>query len=237
MIPGERAMLDKAAPSRSDGSPRCGDCRLLEYSRLDYARARKLQLEILGEKASGKIEQDVLVLLEHPPVFTLGRSAERGNLLISEDRLHELGISLQKVERGGDITYHGPGQIVAYPILDLRAGHLAVKSFVHGLEEVMIRTASDFGVTACRREDERGVWVGPRKLGSLGIAVSRGISYHGLAFNVDLDLEPFSWINPCGMTGVEMTSLCRETGLNPSPARVRARMKEHFQGVLGVRLS
>lgn len=223
-------------PLGSSGGPPVRDCRLLEYSRMDYLRARKLQLEILGRKAAGELDEDVLILLEHSPVFTLGRSGEEANILVSRERLDELGISVQRVERGGDITYHGPGQIVAYPILDLRAAHLGVKSFVNGLEEVMIRTAADFGVTASRSRTERGVWVGPGKLGSLGIAVSRGVSYHGLAFNVDLSLEPFSWINPCGMPRVKMTSLCRETGRDLTTSPVRSRMKGHFREVFRLRL-
>jgi len=223
-------------PHGSGGGPPVRDCRLLEYSRMDYLRARKLQLKILGRKTAGELEEDVLILLEHSPVFTLGRSGEEGNLLVSRERLDELGISMQRVERGGDITYHAPGQIVAYPILDLKAARLGVKNFVSGLEEVMIRTAADFGVTASRCGTERGAWVGPRKLGSLGIAVSRGVSYHGLAFNVDLSLEPFSWINPCGMPRVQMTSLCRETARNPTTTPVRSRMKGHFREVFRLRL-
>jgi len=223
-------------PQGSGGSPPVRDCRLLEYSRMDYLRARKLQLEILKRKAARELEEDVLILLEHPPVFTLGRSGEEGNLLVSRQRLDDLGISVQKVERGGDITYHAPGQIVAYPLLDLKAARLGVKNFVSGLEEVMIRTAADFGGTASRNRTERGVWVDSRKLGSLGIAVSRGVSYHGLAFNVDLSLEPFSWINPCGMSQVEMTSLYRETGRNLTTSPVRSRMKGHFREVFGLRL-
>lgn len=223
-------------PHGSGGGPPVRDCRLLEYSRMDYLRARKLQLKILGRKTAGELEEDVLILLEHSPVFTLGRSGEEGNLLVSRERLDELGISVQRVERGGDITYHAPGQIVAYPILDLKAARLGVKNFVSGLEEVMIRTAADFGVTASRCGTERGAWVGPRKLGSLGIAVSRGVSYHGLAFNVDLSLEPFSWINPCGMPRVEMTSLCREMARNPTTAPVRSRMKGHFREIFRLRL-
>jgi lipoate-protein ligase B len=167
-------------------------------------------------------------------VFTLGRGGEKKNLLLSPERLAELGISLQEVERGGDITYHGPGQVVAYPLIDLKAARVGVKAFVHGLEEVMIRTAADFGVAASRRESERGAWAGPRKLGSLGIAVSRGITYHGLAFNVDLSLEPFSWINPCGMTRVEMTSLARETGRDLGTAPIRSRMRGHFREVFNL---
>jgi len=223
--------MGEAAAPRTMASSGIRGCRFLEYSRMDYVRARDLQLEILRRKAAGEIEEDVLILLEHPPVFTLGRSGEANNLLLPREKLTRLGISLQKIERGGDITYHGPGQIVAYPLLDLKAARLGVRDFVHGLEEVMIRTAADFEVAACRHGKERGVWVGPRKLGSLGIAVSRGISYHGLAFNVNVSLEPFSWINPCGMTQVEMTSLCRETGRDLSISPVRSRMKGHFREI------
>ncbi len=229
--------MGEPAARRTVSNSRHGSCRLLEYSLLDYARARELQIDLLRRKAAREMEEDVLIMLEHPPVFTLGRRGDRGNLLISRNRLEDLGIGLRETERGGDITYHGPGQVVAYPLLDIRAAGLGVRAFVHGLEEVMIRTAADFGVPAARRETERGAWAGPRKLGSLGIAVSRGISYHGLAFNVNLSLEPFSWINPCGMPRAEMTSLCRETGRPLSTAPVRSAMKEHFREVFGVRFA
>ena len=229
--------MGEAAPTRTGDSSRIRPCRLVECSLLDYARARELQLELLRRKAAREMEEDALILLEHPPVFTLGRNGERKNLLAPVERLERLGISVEDVERGGDITYHGPGQVVAYPLVDLKAARLGVKAFVNGLEEVMIRTASDFGVSANRNKTERGAWAGVRKLGSLGIAVSRGISYHGLAFNVNLSLEPFSWINPCGMSRVEMTSLCRETDRELSTEPVRLAMRELFQEVFGMRFT
>lgn len=193
----------------------------------DYREALALQEAILAAKKSGVLQEDVLVLLEHEPVFTLGNRGGREFIRVPESFLVKKKVPVVKTERGGFITYHGPGQIVAYPIIDLKRARIAIKAYVEALEEIMIRTAADFGVRAARHEKNRGVWIGSRKLGSVGIRVKRNISMHGLAFNVDPDLRPFSWVAPCGLEGVRVTSLAEE-GAAVSVAVVRERMAAHL---------
>ena len=176
----------------------------------DYAETRKLQMDLVAAKTEGRIEDDIVLSLEHPRVFTLGRRGGRENLSVSEDFLKRERIPVIEVERGGDITYHGPGQLVIYPIVDLKAAGLQVGEFITLLEEVMLKTAAAWGVTAERNSLNRGVWVGNNKMGSIGICVRRGISFHGLALNVNISLEPFEWIRPCGLRGIGITSLERE---------------------------
>jgi lipoate-protein ligase B len=175
-----------------------------------YGTLWTLQTALVEAKRDGSLSSDVALFVEHQPVFTLGRRGVMENLKVAPAFLEGMGVSLFHAERGGDITYHGPGQLVLYPIVDLPRARLKVVQFVEGLEEVMIRTAADFGVRAERSPRNRGVWVGPKKLGSVGIAVRRGVSFHGLALNANTDLSPFSWINPCGLQGVRMTSLALE---------------------------
>ena len=183
---------------------------LIELPAMEYTRAWELQNNLAGARKDRVIDKDVVLLLEHPRVFTLGRRGGLKNLTVSEDFLEKAGIPVIHVERGGDITFHGPGQIVMYPIIDLRAARLGVIDYVGMLEEVMIRTASDWGIEAVRNHLNRGVWVGNNKLGSIGIAIRKGISFHGMAFNVNLSLEPFGWINPCGLQNIGMTSMEKE---------------------------
>jgi lipoate-protein ligase B len=184
---------------------------------LDYEEVHDLQLRLVAARVSQIITSDILLLTEHSPVFTLGRRGGRENLRVSELFLNEAQIPIVHVERGGDITFHGPGQLVGYPILDLRAAKLTVASYVERLEEVMIRTAACWGVHATRNPLNHGIWVGRRKLGSLGIAIRRGIAFHGFALNVNVSLEPFGWINPCGLQEVKMTSIEREISQKPPP--------------------
>lgn len=207
-----------------------------DLPRMDYGKALGLQRDLVAARKAGLLPVDLLLLLEHGPVFTLGRRGGREHLAVSEDFLRERGIPLVHVERGGDITFHGPGQLVGYPILDLRANCLTVPDYVERLEEVMIRTADHWGVRAGRNPLNRGVWVGKAKLGSIGIAIRRGISFHGFAFNVNLALEPFSWIHPCGLAGIEMTSLERELSRELSLSEVREEMKQNLSAVFAVDL-
>jgi len=159
----------------------------------------------------GKVE-DILLLLQHPPVMTLGRSGKVENLLASEATLKEKKIQLIFTDRGGDVTYHGPGQLVVYPILNLRLLGLSVPDYVWRLEDVVIRVLARFGISAGRVEKLRGVWVGQEKIASLGIHLSRWISKHGLALNVNTDLGPFRLINPCGITDRRVTSMAQILG-------------------------
>ena len=170
------------------------------------------------------------------PFFTMGRRGGQENLLVSESFLREKKVSLHHVERGGDITYHGPGQLVVYPIVKLTSLGLGVLHFVDKIEEVMIRTVADYHIAATRKDINRGVWVGDKKLGSIGIAVRRGITFHGLALNVMTDLTPFSWITPCGLKDVEVTSMANETDADMSMPQIKKTVQKHWQQVFNVKL-
>ncbi len=209
---------------------------MIELPAMEYTRAWDLQSNIVAARKGGVLDKDIVLLLEHPPVFTLGRRGGLKNLTVSEDFLNNAGIPVIHVERGGDITFHGPGQIVMYPIIDIRVARLGVLDFVEHLEEVMIRTASDWGINAERNPVNRGVWVGNNKLGSIGIAIRRGISFHGMAFNVNLSLRPFGWIRPCGLKDIGMTSMEQELSRKVSMAQVREAIKRHVEAVFSVEL-
>ncbi len=212
------------------------DWYCLELPLTDYETARKLQIDLVAARKQGRLQNNVVLLLEHPPVFTLGRRGGLENLTVSQAFLQRMGIAVIPAERGGNITFHGPGQMVAYLIIDLHSARLTVTEYVEKLEEVMIRTAADFGVHAERNAMNRGVWVGNSKLGSIGIAVRRGISFHGFAFNVNVSLEPFEWINPCGLHGISVTTLVYERGENLSLTSVREQIKQHIEIIFDVKL-
>ncbi len=192
---------------------------------MGYAEARSLQHSLVEARRENRLPQDLLLLLEHPPTFTLGRRGGTENLTVPESFLLERGIPLIQAERGGDITFHGPGQLVGYPVMDLASARLSVTALVEALEEVMIRTAAARGLRAERNRLNRGVWAGGKKLGSVGIAIRHGISYHGFALNVNPDLTPFGWINPCGLRGVQMTSLEAALSLPVPMAAVQREVK------------
>ncbi len=172
---------------------------------------------------------DELWFTEHPPVFTLGLNAKREHLLAPGD------IPVVQIDRGGQVTYHGPGQLMVYPLIDLRRANLGVRALVTALEQSVIDLTSDFGVAAECHAGAPGVYVGERKLASVGLRVRRGASYHGMALNVDLDLEPFTRINPCGYAGLEMVDLAR-LGIRESLNEVARRMQQIFLSRLGLPL-
>jgi lipoate-protein ligase B len=221
------------APLKSQA---CKSWLYLDLPLLEYGEAWQLQTRLVAARRSRLIDTDVFMLLEHPPVFTLGRRGGRENLTVSEGFLEQSGIPIFHVERGGNITYHGPGQLVGYGIVDLQASGLSVLDYVTGLEEVMIRTAAQWGVPSERNPLNRGIWVGTSKLGSIGIAVRRGVAFHGFAFNVNLSLEPFSWINPCGLKGIGVTSLARELSCGLSITAVRETLKHDIESVFQIQL-
>ena len=208
----------------------------VELPIIDYQKARDLQSYLISARKDKIIDSDIILILEHPPVFTLGRRGGLENLCVSESFLEKSNIPLIHVERGGDITFHGPGQIVVYPIINLEKARLAVTDYVSNLEEVMIQTAKDSGVQAQRNGLNRGIWVGKKKLGSIGIAVRRGISFHGMALNVNLSLEPFNWINPCGLQNIKMTSIQQELPHHISMQHVKQSLKKHFESIFGIEL-
>jgi len=198
-----------------------------------YPAAHALQVSLAARRRQGELTYDLFLLVEHPPVYTLGRHGNRAHLGVDERFLRARDIAVVAVERGGEITYHGPGQLIIYPILDLRHRRLAVRDYVHLLEELMLRLAADCGVIARRDPRNHGIWVGDNKLGSIGIAIRHGVAFHGLALNVDPDLEPFSWINPCGLTGIGMTSLAREGGQCAMTHQVKARLPRRLAELFG----
>lgn len=181
--------------------------------RVSYADGLMLQQKLVEERRRGDIP-DQLLLLEHPPVITLGVKVrdDRTHVLATPARLAELGVELHETGRGGDVTYHGPGQVVGYPILDLRPDRCDVHAYVRDLEEVMIRAARTFGVEAGRVAGLTGIWVGPEKLAAIGVRISRWITSHGFAFNVNTDLSHFNLIVPCGITDRGVTSLQKLLG-------------------------
>ncbi len=202
----------------------------------DYIEAWGLQKKLAAARADKRIDRDIVMALEHPSVFTIGRRGGRQNLKVADEFLKEAGASVVEVERGGDITYHGPGQIVVYPIVNLEVAGLQIGRFMTLLEEVMLKTAAAWGVAAERNDLNRGVWVGNNKMGSIGICVRRGISFHGLALNVNLSLEPFEWINPCGLRGIGMTSLERELSRKIPLDEVRRTVMRSIEEVFHVQL-
>lgn len=205
--------------------------RLVDLGMSDYRAAYRLQQELVEKRRSGVIAEDLFLVTEHPSTFTLGRRGGLQNLVVSEQFLQARNIPLVHIERGGDITYHGPGQLVVYPIILLRQAALSVALYVHLLEELMISLALEFGVEAGRDSRNHGIWVGQRKLGSVGIAIRHGVSFHGLALNVQNSLEPFSWVNPCGLRGVSMTSLSRECGRTIAIELVQEKLASQLQQI------
>lgn len=208
----------------------------VDLGRMPYPDAWDLQLRLVEARSQGRVNHDVILFVEHPPVFTLGRRGGRENLLVSEELLRQSGIPIVQVERGGNITYHGPGQLVVYPIVHLPNMGLGVVDLVDRLEEVMIRTCAAWGIAAGRNALNRGAWVGMKKIGSIGIAVRRGVSFHGLALNVNLDLAPFGWIQPCGLEGVGVTSIAREADRPVAMGEALAAVERNIEAVFGIRL-
>lgn len=201
----------------------------LELSAMPYGLMWDRQKRLHAARKEKKLNRDVYILLEHEPVFTLGRRGGEENLKVDRAFLERSGVPVFPVERGGDITFHGPGQLMAYAIVRLPERGWKVGDFVHLLEETMIRIAADFGVTAQRDDRNRGVWKGDAKLGALGISVRGGTSFHGFALNVNTDLAYFDWINPCGLLGVGVSSLARETGASLDMAKVKERAWAHIR--------
>ena len=190
--------------------------------RIGYGDAYALQKRLVDQRAAGEIG-DQLLLLEHPPVLTLGRNSDPGHILASPAELARRGIAVERVERGGEVTYHGPGQLVAYPIVRLHERDLLLRPFVRALEAALMATCADLGVAAARRDGHPGCWVDPdgtvpRKIGALGLRIERGVSFHGIALNVTVDLRDFELIDPCGMPGVVSTSIARELGVPDEPS-------------------
>jgi lipoyl(octanoyl) transferase len=207
----------------------------LEVRRLGivpYREALALQRTLVEERRSNRVP-DTLLLLQHPPVITLGVRGDggRSHIVASPDRLTELGVEVSETGRGGDVTYHGPGQIVGYPVVDLRPDRCDVHRYVRDLEEVMIRTCADYGVNAARIAGLTGAWVGSEKIGAIGVRISRWITSHGFAFNVSTDLDYFDLIVPCGISKLGVTSLGRLLNREVANAAVEDSLIQHFASV------
>jgi len=197
---------------------------------IDYKEAWDLQHEIHTKRITGEVN-DYLLLLEHPNTYTLGKTAHRENLKGSEEYLKANNISVYDIDRGGDITYHGPGQIVGYPIIDLNNWFKDTHKYLRALEEVIIKTCSDFGLDCERNPKHTGVWIGDRKIAAIGIKVSRWITMHGFAFNVNTDLNLFNGIIPCGIHDKSVTSLSKELKSEISIQEVKDKLLKNFSNV------
>lgn len=207
----------------------------IELNLVDYKKAWDFQKELfndaLQKKKAKEVIENKLIFCEHPPVYTLGKSGDESNLLISKEFL---GADVYRIERGGDITFHGPGQIVAYPIFDLEKYNLGVKDFIYKIEAVIINTLAHYGLSAGRDAKNAGVWLDvgtkdQRKIAALGFKLSRYISMHGLAFNVNTDLSWFTKMVPCGLVGLGVTSLEKELGAKQDFEAVKDLMFQEFQ--------
>jgi lipoyl(octanoyl) transferase len=200
---------------------------------VDYAEALDLLKAKVALRQAGEIP-DTLLLLEHPHVYTLGRNARRENLLASVEWLASRGVQVFETDRGGDVTHHGPGQLVGYPILDLTQHRRDISWYMRSLEEVFIRAAGDFGIEASRSPGAPGVWVGNDKLVAMGVHLARWVTSHGFALNVNTDLSYFDWIVPCGLHDRGVTSLAKLLGHSVAMETVTERVVEHFGAVFGL---
>jgi lipoate-protein ligase B len=209
--------------------------RALTYSDLgliDYKEAWDLQKYIFNLRYQGKIP-DVFLLLEHPNTYTLGKVADKKNLIGSENYLNENNISVYDIDRGGDITFHGPGQIVGYPIINLNDWEKDTHKYLRALEELIIKTCSKYGINSERNTKYTGVWIENRKIAAIGIKISRWITMHGFAFNVNTDLSLFTGIIPCGITDKEVTSLQKELSRPVPVQEVKKLLLENFVEIFG----
>lgn len=204
--------------------------RVFDYSDLgfiDYKEAWDLQKNIFERRTKSEIN-DTFFMLEHPHTYTLGKVAEKENLISNDAQLKELGISVYEIDRGGDITYHGPGQIVGYPIIKLSDWKEDTHEYLRGLEEIIMNVCSDYGLTTQRNPKYTGVWIDNRKIAAIGIKVSRWVTMHGFAFNINTDLNYFGGIIPCGIRDKEVTSLKNELGREVDINEVKENLTHKF---------
>jgi lipoyl(octanoyl) transferase len=206
------------------------DLAVVQLGVVPYAEALELQLRLRDGRQAGEIG-DTLLLLEHPPVYTRGRRTEARDLPMGEDWYRAQGIEIHDADRGGRVTYHGPGQLVGYPIMQIGD----VPAYVQTMERAVIGALADEGIDAEVRDGLTGIWAGDAKIGSIGVHVNRGVTTHGFAVNVDNDLQPFEWVVPCGLDGVRMTSVCKETGRIDGISCFRKRMAYRFAQAYGLR--
>ena len=201
------------------------ECELHDLGRIEYGQALAFQRDLVEQRKAGLIP-DQFLIVEHPHVITLGRNGRPENLLANQEVLRRAGVSFYPTDRGGDITYHGPGQVVGYPILDLREWKRDVVAYVRALEQVLIHTLADFGLAAGRLDGRTGVWIDGRKIAAIGVHISRWITSHGFALNLSTDLSYFQYIVPCGLTA-PVTSMA-ELGSAASRPQVIAALSANF---------
>ena len=202
------------------------DCFVADLGLIDYSSAVTLQRDLHQRVVNGELPA-LLLLLQHPHVYTLGRRGAESDILVSNDALTELGAEVYYTDRGGEATYHGPGQLVGYPILDLRAAGLGPLAYVRALERVIVSTLADLGIHATSEDRPTGVWVDDAKIAAIGVRVSRGVTMHGFALNVNPDLSYFNHIVPCGMPGASVTSIA-EQGVASDINDVIGDLANHF---------
>lgn len=205
----------------------------LDLGSLGYLAAWDIQKQVASDVRSG-VRDDTVIFVEHPPVYTLGASFHAENLLFSVEEYASRGIEIVKTDRGGDVTYHGPRQLVIYPIFDLRRHGQDLHKWLRDLEEAIIDVCGSYGLAGVRFAVNTGVWVGDKKIAAMGIKVSKWISLHGIALNCDNDLAPFEWIVPCGITGYGVTSLTKEVGQPVTAEMAKPRVLAAFSRVFGM---
>ena len=210
-------------------------CHLLQLDMVEYVEAWELQKALLEARISGKME-DCIILLQHPPTFTFGRRYKEGNLIANKEYYETLGFAVYKTDRGGLATYHGPGQIVGYPIIKISTYTKDYYQYLRMLEDVMIRTLIDFGIAARRNEGYTGVWVDNAKIGFIGVRMSFGYAMHGFSLNVNNDIFPFSYITPCGIQGVKITSVQELLNTSVNMQEVYAKLTNHFSDVFQIQM-
>jgi len=208
-------------------------CAVYRAGQISYRDAYRLQRQLLEERAGGRIP-DTLLLLEHPPTITVGKSGKLENILASPEELARKGVSLVFIDRGGDVTYHGPGQLVGYPIFDLRGWGKDIHRYIRNLEEAIIRTLKDFSIESGRDKNHPGVWVGNQEIAAIGLRLKKWITMHGFALNVNTDLAHFSLIYPCGFTDRTATSISQQLGRETSMATVTERLLSHFAEIFRI---
>jgi lipoic acid synthetase len=206
---------------------------IYQLDTVGYEEALALQRRVMAEYAQSLEDAGTLILLEHPPILTIGRSGTAKNILVSEQELQRAGVRVVETNRGGDVTYHGPGQIVGYPILPLAFHGKDVHSYLRRLEAFLIATLWEYGIKAERKEGFTGVWTPTGKIASIGVAISHWISSHGFALNVAPNLEHFKLINPCGLVGVKIASMEQILGVAPDRREVESRLIAHFCAEFG----
>ena len=211
-------------------------CTVRKYGIFPYADAWEMQKQLVQSIQKGEAT-DALILLEHPPVFTIGKSGKDANLLIDKNVLDKVGAEVFHVDRGGDITYHGPGQLVGYPIMNLRKYKCDIKWYINRIEEVLIRTVAHYGIEAGRIKGLTGVWVGDNKIAAIGARISKWITSHGFALNVNTDLDYFRLIVPCGIRDKGVTSMSKILGNSVDIEDVKDRVTAEFGETFGCKMT